>query len=126
MLNILSIGGLLSTFKLVNVDEASRSVDQARMAAERALYLGQRMPMMLRWQTEFFYFELAASPEAKNLMRLSKTMEGFPAVMASERKAAIEQWGAECRAVVWQAAMALMAVAVFCLALLFRIISKKI
>jgi len=55
---LLSISGLLSTLQLINVDEATRSVDQARMVAERTIYLSQRIPTLLRWQTEMLFYGL--------------------------------------------------------------------
>ena len=96
--NLLSISGLLSAFQLINVDETSRSVDQARMVAERALYLSQRMPLLLRWHAEMIVYEV--SGETKTLSHL----------------------------IIWDAAKALLVVAcgIFLLAILYKIISKKI
>jgi len=62
--NLLSIAGLLSTLQVVNMDEATRSVDQARMVAERTIYLGQRIPTILRWQTEMLFYQLAKDARA--------------------------------------------------------------
>ena len=59
-----SIAGLLSTLQVVNMDEATRSVDQARMVAERTIYLGQRIPTILRWQTEMLFYQLAKDARA--------------------------------------------------------------
>ena len=98
MPNFLSISGLLSAFQLVNVDETSRSVDQARMVAERALYLSQRMPLLLRWHAEMLIYE--TSGETKTLSHL----------------------------IIWDTAKALLVVAcgIFLLAILYKSISKKI
>jgi len=76
--NILSIGGLLSAFQLVNVDEASRSVDQARNTAERAIYLAERMPTLMRWQTEMLFYSLASSPESKSMVETSASLRTLP------------------------------------------------
>lgn len=77
----LSIGGLLSIFQLVNMDETTRSVDQARMVAERAMYLTERLPTILRWQTQMFFYEMASTPESKNLMATSQAIRNFPQEM---------------------------------------------
>ena len=98
MPNLLSISGLLAAFQLVNLDETSRSVDQARMVAERALYLAQRMPLLLRWHAEMLFYE--ASSETKMTSHV----------------------------IIWDAANALLVVAggIFLLAVLYRVLSKKI
>jgi hypothetical protein len=56
--SLFSIAGLLSALQVVNMDEATRSVDQARMVAERTIYLSQRIPTLLRWQTEMLFYGL--------------------------------------------------------------------
>jgi len=129
---LLSISGILSTFQFVNVDEATRSVDQARMVAERAIYLGQRMPTLLRWQMEMFFYGMAAIPETKNIMGSVQTLNNLPTVMASERKAAIEQLAKEtirssC-AIIWEGAKACLVIifSVFFLALLYKALSRRI
>jgi hypothetical protein len=113
MPNLLSISGLLSTFQLVNMDDTTRSVDQARMVAERALYLSQRMPTLIRWQSEMFFYELASTPETKNLMATAKALRDFPAEMRGLIRETLK-------------ACLVLAFAVFLLAVLYRVISKKI
>ncbi len=143
MQNPFSIGTLLSTFQLVNVEEASRSVDQARMVAERALYLSERMPLLCRWQAEMLYYEIASTAETKNILatsqalgenidRLTKLAENFPALLAAERKAAIEQLADETdkrsRIIIFGATKACLIIlfVVFLLAILYKVISRKI
>ncbi len=111
--NPISIANLLSAFQLVNVDEASRSVDQARMVAERAIYLSARMPTLLRWQTEMFVYEIAAMPETKHLMETNLAMQNLPT---------------QIRSIVREAIMGLILVAlvVFLLAIVYKIISRRI
>ena len=98
MPNFLSISGLLSAFQLVNLDETSRSVDQARMVAERALYLSQRMPLLLRWHAELLMYEMSTEARA-----LSK-------------------------AIIWELAKAALVVAfgIFILMIIFRFLIKKV
>lgn len=106
----LSIGGLLSAFQLVNVDEASRSVDQARMVAERAMYIAERMPTLLRWQSEMFFYQMAAMPELKSMLSTSEALRDFPKRLGEElTKAGL-----------------VIALAVFLLALTYKLISRKL
>lgn len=102
----LSLGALLSAFQLVNIDEASRSIDQARMIGERAIYLVQRMPTLLRWQSQMFIYEIAMMPETKDLMATSQAIREFPIRLTI--------------------AGFILLVTAFALALLYRIISKRI
>ena len=96
--SLFSIAGLLSTLQLVNVDEATRSVDQARMVAERTIYLSQRIPTLLRWQTEMLFYGL--EKEALSSGRI----------------------------MIWEGAKACMIIifSIFLLALLYKAISRRI
>ena len=47
-----SVFGLLGVDPLAGMDPAVREIAQTRIFAERALYVTQKMPMLLRWQTE--------------------------------------------------------------------------
>ena len=130
--NLLSVSGLLSAFQFVNVDEATRSVDQARMVAERAIYLSQRIPSLLRWQTEMLFYQMAVTPETKNIMGAVQTLNNLPVLMAAERKAAIEQLVKEAvresRTIIWEWAKACLVIifAVFLLTLLYKTLSRRI
>ena len=95
--SLLSIAGLLSALQVVNIDEATRSVDQARMVAERTIYLSQRIPTILRWQTEMLFYELAKEA-------------------AGEGRAIIWEWVKACLVI---------AFAIFFLALLYKAISRR-
>ena len=101
-----SLGAVLFNIQLGNVDEATRSMDQARMVGERALYIAQRMPALVRWQTQMLFYEIAATPETKDLLATSKAIREFPQRFTI-------------------AGLILLATA-FVLALLYRIISKKL
>ena len=112
----LSIGTLLSVFQLVNIDEASQSMDSVRATAETAIYLAERMPTLIRWQSQMLFYELAASPESKNLLSTSQslheTMDKLPVIG---------------HRLIWEAVLGLIVVAmvVFFLAVLYRIIFKS-
>ena len=86
-------GGLLSS-----VGDAGESVDEARQTAERALFIGNRMPILIGWQMENFLYELALSPEYRKMSvtpealkmsidGLSASIEAIPGLLTSERKA---------------------------------------
>jgi hypothetical protein len=86
---------------LAGLDPATRELAQARMAAERALYVAQRMPFMLRWQMEVFSSQVVEMPETRQMltnsaqlteaaMRLGRTAEELPDRFTQERKEIVE------------------------------------
>jgi hypothetical protein len=78
-------GGLGSLTELVNLDPTSgldpavREMTHTRLFAERAMFTMQRMPFLLRWQTEFLAQQLASQPEVQlaltNTTRLSESAD---------------------------------------------------
>lgn len=87
---------------LPEVSEATRSVDEVRRTAERALFFAQIAPSLARDEAEMALYELAAQPEIKQLMaslrsftqtsdNLSATLDRLPTLVAAERQAAVEQ-----------------------------------
>jgi hypothetical protein len=96
--SLFSISGILSALQVVNMDEATRSVDQARMVAERTIYLSQRIPILLRWQSEMLFYSLAREA----------TREG---------RVLIWEWAKACLVIIF---------AVFLLALLHKVISRRL
>jgi hypothetical protein len=107
-----------SVFSLVGLDPTSgldpavREVTRTRLFAERAMFTLQRMPFLLRWQTELLAYRLADMTEARlaltNIARLSdsadrisraaenvsQTAAGLPDRVSAERKeilSALEQ-----------------------------------
>jgi hypothetical protein len=94
-------GSLFSLFRLdplAGLDPAARELAQARLLGERTLFLAQRKPTLVRWQTELFVLETTAMPpllEARTnatqiaaaLKRVSKTAEQLPALVRSESHA---------------------------------------
>jgi len=88
-------GGLLSS-----LSGAGQSIDEARLTGERALFIVNRMPLLVRWQVENLLYQLALSPEYQKLSatpesletsvdRLSASLEVIPGLVTSERKAVL-------------------------------------
>src|SRR5688572_6777539 len=88
-------GGLLAP-----VGEAKKAVDDARLFAERAFYLGKRAPLMFSWQAEALNYELLTTPElsralnnfdnfSTSLNRLNLAIDRLPRDVATERQAII-------------------------------------
>lgn len=83
---------------MAGLDPAVREVTLTRLLAERALYMGQRMPFFLRLQLEVLADEIANMPQVTqtltNVTRLSRAVESasqtaasLPGEIAEERKA---------------------------------------
>ncbi len=92
-----SVFGLLDIDPLAGLDPATRELAQTRLFAERALYLGQRMPQLIGWQMELFALKTASIPQVQQLVanstqlaasgeRLSRVLEQTPALLGSERE----------------------------------------
>ncbi len=113
----LSIGTLLSVFQLVNIDEASRSMDQVRTTAEKGIFLAERMPTLLRWQTQMLFYELVSSPETKQLIATSQSL-----------RETLDRAPVIGRRLIWEAVLGMIVVAlvVFFLAVLYKLISRRL
>jgi len=74
-----------------NVGTAGRSVDEARLLAERMFYMLKRQPTLLRWELEAAKDEFFATPDAATYLgdvhRLTGMAERLPADVAAERQA---------------------------------------
>jgi hypothetical protein len=97
-----SIFSFLGIDPLSNLDPAVRELAQSRQLAERAVYYGQRVPLLVSMEAQRLAFELAVAPEAVGLLDsvariggAAQTASGvaadLPALVARERAAAIEQ-----------------------------------
>jgi len=93
-----SVFGLLDLDPLAGLDPATRELAQTRMLAERAIFVGQRMPQIVQWQAELLAIRMAEMPQIEQVVanssqfatsgdRLSKVAEAVPALVSSERKA---------------------------------------
>jgi len=96
-----SVFRLLMIDPLSGLDPTARELTQARLTAERALYVAQRMPSMLRWQGERLSTYVADMPETKQLLtnstqmadaaaRLSRVAEQLPDRVSEERKEVLQ------------------------------------
>lgn len=66
-----SVFALLRLDPLSGLDPATREIAQTRLFAERALYIAQWMPTLLRWQTELLSLNAMAMPEVQQLVASS-------------------------------------------------------
>jgi hypothetical protein len=90
---VISSGGFLAP-----VESVAREAHDARLLAERTLYLANRMPVLLEWQATLAYQRIVASPEAVGVLgdvqsyraaleQLGSEVKELPARVAAERKA---------------------------------------
>jgi hypothetical protein len=93
---VISSGGFLAP-----VETVAREAHEARLLAERTLYLVNRMPMFLEWETTLAYQRIAASPEAAGVLanlsgfraaleRLGEEISRLPDRVADERLALVK------------------------------------
>ncbi len=57
-----SVLGIFMLDPLAGLDPATREMEQTRYVADRALYVLQRMPNLLRWQSELLFSQTLATP----------------------------------------------------------------
>ena len=92
-----SVFALLDMNPLAGLDPATRELAETRLFAERALFLGQRMPRLIGWQMELFAMHATSTPEVKEMVssttqiasvsdRLTRTVEQLPAQISAERE----------------------------------------
>lgn len=95
-----SLFKLLRLDPLAGLDPATQEIARTRAFAERALYVAQKMPMLLRWQSELLLLDLADSPSLKQAAegaaqigassdRLAKVAEQLPDRVTKEREAVV-------------------------------------
>jgi hypothetical protein len=79
-----SVFSLLNVDPLAGMDPAVREIARTRMFAERALYVTQKMPMLLRWQTELLSVNALELPAVRQLVtnstQIAASVERFAAV----------------------------------------------
>jgi hypothetical protein len=96
-----SVFGLLKLDPLSGLDPAARELAQTRLFGERVLYLAQRIPVLLRWQTELLTLEAAETPAALEIRasttqiadaldRTSKAIDQLPMTLRTEREHLLE------------------------------------
>ena len=97
-----SLFGLLYINPLAGLDPTTQAIQQTRLLAQRMMYYVQRAPMLLSWQVELTTYQLAAQPEARQLLAdvddvsqstkvFAKTAADLPQLVNDQREAAINQ-----------------------------------
>jgi hypothetical protein len=92
-----SVFDMLDLNPLSGLDPVTREIAQSRMFAERALYVTQQMPTLLRWQTELLTLKAADTLEVKQLVtntteitasvqRFARVAEQLPSQISTERE----------------------------------------
>jgi len=92
-----SVFGLLGLDPLAGLSPATREIAQTRLFGERSVFLAQRMPAILRWQTELAALEMLQYPQVDSLIqtaadlaetarRVSLTAEALPGQISRERE----------------------------------------
>jgi hypothetical protein len=92
-----SVFDLLNLDPLSGLDPVTRQIAETRLFAERALYVTQKMPMLLRWQTELLSLNAMAMPEMQQLVtnsteiaasveRFARVAEQLPGQVTNERE----------------------------------------
>lgn len=92
-----SVFALLDLDPLAGLDPATRELTETRLFAERALFVGQRMPQLIQWQMEMLAMHATSSPKVDELIsgtsqiasagnRLTQTLEQIPGLITTERE----------------------------------------
>ena len=97
-----SIFSLLYLDPFAGLDPTTVAIEQSRELAARTVAYAERMPTLLRWQAELLALQIARQPDPQELMAdidrvshslesVSKTVEGVPALLDTQRREAIDQ-----------------------------------
>jgi hypothetical protein len=92
-----SVFSLLKVDPLSGMEPAVREIAQTRLFAERALFVTQKMPMLLRWQTELLSLNTMEIPAVRQLVtnttqltvsveRFARVFEQLPGQLSTERE----------------------------------------
>jgi hypothetical protein len=92
-----SVFNLLALDLMAGLDPATREIAQSRLFAERAFYVTQKLPTLLRWQTELLSLNATRQPAAQEAIasatqisaavtRLAAFAERLPAQISAERR----------------------------------------
>jgi hypothetical protein len=95
--------GIVGLDPLEGIDPAVREFEQTRLLAERAVYYGQRLPILFDIQIRQMAARFAETPETRNLLAtvnqvgelsaaVARLTEQTPVLLAREREAAIAQF----------------------------------
>jgi hypothetical protein len=97
-----SLFSMLYLDPFAGLDPTTVAIEQSRELAARTVAYAERMPTLLRWQAELLALQVARQPDPRELLAdidrvshslesVSKTAEGFPALVDTQRKEAIDQ-----------------------------------
>ena len=97
-----SIFSMLYLDPFAGLDPTTVAIDQSRELAERIAAYAERLPTLVRWQAELLALQVAQQPAAQDISAdlgrtsrsiesISKTAEGLPELVDTQRKAAIDQ-----------------------------------
>lgn len=85
-----SLFGLINLDPLSSLDPATQEIARSRAFAERGLYVVQKLPQLLRWQTELLALEAAEIPVVRQMVasaaRIAETAEKLPERLSRERE----------------------------------------
>lgn len=101
-----SVFALFDIDPLAGLDPATRELTETRLFAERALFMGQRLPQLIEWQMELLALRSVDLPEVSELLhntsvvagaseRFSKSLESLPDFLAHERERVLAEFKAE-------------------------------
>ena len=101
-----SVFALLDMDPLAGLDPATRELTETRLFAERALFMGQRLPQLIEWQMELLALRSVEIPEVAGLVqntsqiagsgeRLSKSLDSLPAFLSAEREKVLKAFTQE-------------------------------
>ena len=96
-----SLFAVIGLNPLAGLDPAAREIAQTRLFAERALYVSQKMPLLLRWQTELLSENAVQLPAVQQLVtnstqiassadRFARVAEQLPGQISNERRQILE------------------------------------
>jgi hypothetical protein len=90
-----SVSRLRELDPLAGLNVTSRTVEQARFLADRAMYQFQRLPVVTQWRSELLLYKLALAPELRQAFALSEMLSNttaqLPILLTQQREAAIRQ-----------------------------------
>jgi len=101
-----SVFALFDLDPLAGLDPATRELTETRLFAERALFMGQRMPQLIEWQMELLALRTTSTPQVTQLIsgtskigsasdRISRTLELMPGMVSTESQKWMETFKGE-------------------------------
>jgi hypothetical protein len=101
-----SVFSLLRVDPLAGMDPAVREITQTRLFAERALYVTQKLPTLIRWQTELLTLNAVEMPAVQQVVsnstqiaasveRFARVAEQLPGQLSTEREEILKALAAQ-------------------------------